>query len=186
MIKPADKVQFLTETSAALPGIPAHTAITGDAFEEELEPLGGSTILARFADGSPAIVKNSEGKGSAVLIGSFSALAYYREHDPNIKRFFLSLAQAAGVSPEVAVSGTDVSGIEVRRLVRAEQQVILVFNHARNGADLTLAVRVPWTIREARELENDQPVSYQNNAGQTTFHKRLAAGGIWVFRIRGA
>lgn len=186
VIKPADKVQFLTETSAALPGIPTHTAISGEAFEEELEPLNGGTILARFGDGSPAVVKHSEGKGTAILVGSFPALAYYREHDANVKRFFLSLAQAAGVSPEVEVSAPGASEVEVRRLVGADQQLILVFNHAGTSADIALAIRSPWTIHEARELESNQPVSYQSNIGQTILHKRLAAGEIWAFSIRGS
>jgi beta-galactosidase len=185
-IKPADKVRLLTEASAALPGIPAHTAISGDAFEEELEPLAGSTILARFEDGNPAIVKNGEGKGSAVLIGSFPALAYYREHDTNIKHFFLSLAQAAGVTPEVDVSGNEASKVEVRRLVGSEQELIFIFNHSSNNANIALTLRIPWPVREARELENDEPVSYQKTAGQTTFQKHLAAGEIWVFRVSGS
>lgn len=186
VIKPADKVEMQTEASASLPGIPADTAISGDAFEEELEPLSGGNILAHFVDGSPAVVKHQEGKGSAILLGSFPALAYYRGHDANIKRFFLSLAQAAGVSPELEVSGTGASQIEVRRLVGADQQLILVFNHASASADLVLAVRLPWAIREARDLENDQSVSYQNNAGKTTLHKHLEAGEIWVFSVRGS
>jgi beta-galactosidase len=186
VIKPADRIQMQTEASPALPGTSAHTAITGYAFEEELKPLTGASILARFADGSSAMVKNKDGKGSAVLIGSFLALAYYRQHDANIKRVLLSLAQAAGVSPEVEVSGTDVSGIEVRRLVGNEQQLILVFNHGSANAEVSLAIRLPWTTHEARELESDQSVSFQNDRDQTTFRKRLAAGEIWVFGIRGS
>lgn len=186
VIKPADKVEIQTEASASLPDLPTPTTITGEAFEEELEPLSGASILARFADGSAAVVKNNEDKGSAVLIGSFPALAYYRQHDANIKRFFLSLAQAAGVSPEVKVSGTGVSGIEVRRLVGNGEQLLLVFNHGSSSADMSLAIRLPWTIQEARELEDDLPVNFQNNAGQSTFRKRLAAGKIWVFSLRGS
>lgn len=186
VIKPAEKVEFLTEASAALPGIPAHTAVSGAAFEEELEPLRGSAVLARFADGSPAIVKKSSGKGSAVLIGSFPALAYYRGHDANIKRFFLSLAQAAGVSAEVEVSGAGTSQVEVRRLVSEGEQLVLVFNHASSAADLKVDIRVPWTIQKARELENDRPVDFQNFGGRTIFHRHLAAGEIWVFSIRGS
>jgi beta-galactosidase GanA len=186
VIKPADKVQMQTEASAALPGLPTHTSITGDAFEEELEPIGGSAIMARFADGSPAVVKNIEGKGSAVLIGSFLALAYERQHDANTKRFLLSLAQAAGVSPEVEVSGSGAPEVEVRRLVGADEQVILVFNHSGSIADVTLDIRFPWTVREALGLENHQRVSFQNNAGQTVFHKRLDAGEIWTFSARGS
>ena len=186
VIKPAEKVQFVAEASAALPGIPTHTAISGDAFEEELEPLGGSTVLARFADGSPAVVKNRDGKGSAVLIGSFPALAYYHEHEANIKRFFLSLAQGAGVSAEVSVSGAGTFQVEVRRLVGDGEQLVLVFNHASSPADLKFDIRLPWAVREAREFDNDRPVDFQNRMSQTTFHRRLAAGEIWVFSIRGS
>jgi len=185
VIKPEDKVQLQTEASAALPGVPVHTAIPGYGFEEELEPLSGGAILARFADGSPAVVKKSEGNGSAVLIGSFEALAYNRQHDANIKRFFLSLAQAAGVAREVEVSGSDASQVEVRRLIAAQQQMILVFNHASSNADVTLSVRLPWTIRAVQELENNRPVSFHSNSGRTSFHKRLGAGEIWVFSVRG-
>ena len=186
MIKPADKVQIQTETSAALPGWPVHTVVHGDAFEEALEPLAGGAIVARFADGSPAIVTNREGKGRTFLIGSFLALGYYRRHDPNTQRFFLSLTQAAGVSPDVGVSGTEASEVEVRRLVEAEQQLILVFNHAHGSADVSVAIQFPWTVGEAHELESDQPISFQNSAGRATFHKRLAAGAIWVFSVRGS
>ena len=40
-----------TEASAVRPGTLVHTAIPGYAFKEELEPLGGSTILAHSRDG---------------------------------------------------------------------------------------------------------------------------------------
>lgn len=186
VIKPVDKVQFVTEASGALPGMPAHTAVSGYAFEEELEPLAGSTTLARFADRSPAVVKNSDGKGSAILIGSFPALAYYRDHDASTKRLFLALAQAAGVSPEVKASGADTSQVEVRRLVGNGEQLVFVFNHGSSPAELTFEIRLPWTVREARELENDRPVDFQNRMGRTIFHKHLAAREIWVFSIRGS
>jgi beta-galactosidase len=185
IIRPSDKAQIQTEASPALPGLPVRTTITGEAFEEQLALLPGGTILARFADGSPAIVKRSEGRGEAVLIGSFLALAYHHQHEPAVKRFFLSLAQAAGVSPEVEVSGAGTSEVEVRQLLGDRQQTVLVFNHANNLADTTLAIRLPWTVGEARELENDQTVRFESKAGRTIFQKRLAAGEIWVINVRG-
>lgn len=48
-----------------------HTAIAGYPFKEELEPLGGSTILADSGDGHPAVVKHTAGMGNVVLMGSF-------------------------------------------------------------------------------------------------------------------
>jgi beta-galactosidase len=186
IILPADKVRLQTGASPALPGLPPNTTITGEAFEEQLEPLPGGAVLARFADGSPAIVERSAGDGKAVLIGSFLALAYHHQHDRAVQQLFLSLAQSAGVSPQVEVSGAGVSEVEVRQLVGERQQTILVFNHAATSAETTLTVRLPWTIREARELENNSPVDFRTQEGRSTFHKVLAGGETWVFSVRGS
>lgn len=185
IIRPADKVRIETQASPALPGLPARTSIPGEAFEEQLEALPGGAVLAHFADGSPAMVKRNEGKGEAVLIGSFLALAYHHQPDPAIRHLFLSLAQAAGVSPDVEVSGTGTSEVEVRQLVGDQQQTIFVFNHSDSPADATLAIRLPWPAREVRELENDQPVLFETKAGRTIFQKHLSAGEIWVIGVRG-
>ncbi|SPF47223.1 putative Glycoside hydrolase family 42 domain protein [Candidatus Sulfotelmatobacter kueseliae] len=185
IIRPADKVRIETQATPALPGLPARTGITGEAFEEQLEALPGGTVLAHFADGSPAMVKRSEGKGEAVLIGSFLALAYHDQQDPAIRHLFLSLAQAAGVSPDVAVSGAGTSEVEVRQLVGDKQQTIFVLNHSDSPADATLAIRLPWSAGEVREIENDQPVRFETRAGRTIFQKHLSAGEIWVIGVRG-
>src|SRR5437016_5621832 len=186
IIRPAEKPELRTEASPALPGLPAHTNIPGEAFEEQLEPLSGGEVLARFADGSAAIVERAEGRGKAILIGSFLGFAYNEHHDPAIKQLFLSLAQAAGVTPEMEVSGAGTSELEVRRLVGDHQQTMLVFNHSNAAADALIAVRLPWAVQQARELETDEPVSFRAEAGRTTFHKRLTTGEIWVFSVRGS
>jgi beta-galactosidase len=185
IIKPADKVEIQTEASAALPGLPAHTNISGEAFEEQLDPLPGGAVLAHFADGSPAMVKKGEGKGEAVLIGSFLALAYHRQQDLGVKRLYLSLAQAAGVLPEVEVSGAGTSEVEVRQLDGDKQQTIFVFNHSEDPADAMLTLHLPYAVEEARELQNDQPVHFESSAGRTLFQKHLAAGEIWVIGVHG-
>jgi beta-galactosidase len=186
MISPREKAQIETEASSALPGLPAHTMLSGDAFEEQLEPLPEASVLARFVDGSPAVVEKRTGKGKAILIGSFLALAYENEQDPMVKDFFLSLAKAAGVSSDVQVSGAGTGEVEVRRLDREREQTVLVFNHAHSPADMTLRVHFPWAVRQGRELESDQSVSFQDEAGWTLFHKRLDAGEVWVFDVRGS
>lgn len=186
IISPAGRVQLQTEASPMLPGLLAHTMIAGEAFEEQLSPLPGANVLARFSDGSAAIVEHHEGRGKAVLLGSFLALAYQEQHDAPVRDLFLSLAKAAGVSPETEVSGAGTSQVEVQRLSGERQQTLLVFNHADSPADMTLRARFPWRIQQARELENDQLVHFEDSAGRTLFHKRLAAGEIWVFNVRGS
>jgi len=75
--------------------------------------------------------------------------------------------------------------VEVRRWLGDGQETLFVFNHSYGAAVATVAVRLPWSVRKARELENDQPVRFDSNAGRTIFHKRLAAGEIWVLSMAG-
>lgn len=44
--------------------------------KERLEPLSDSQVLARFADGSPAMLRHPFGKGQAFLVGTFAGLEY--------------------------------------------------------------------------------------------------------------
>jgi beta-galactosidase len=186
MIKPSDKVRMQPVASSEFPRLAPHTEIKGQAFEEDLEPLHGARVLARFPSGDAAIVENSNDKGKAVLLGSFLALAYYRDHDPAIRELFLSLARAAGVAQDVEVSGTGTSELEVRQLTGNGYQMIFAFNHGSQPAAANLRIRLPWTAREARELQTDQPVNFENNPGTATFHKNLKAGEVWVFEVRGS
>ena len=186
IIAPAENVQIQTEASPALRGLPVHTTIRGDAFEEQLEPLAGGVVLGRFADGAPAIVEKRDGQGNTILIGSFLALAYQDRHEPAVKAFFLSLAGAAGVPSDAEVSGAGTSEVEVRRLGGDREQTIFVFNHARAPADMTLQIRFPWTAQQATDLEDNRPVHLENRAGRALFRKRLAGGEIWVFSVQGS
>jgi beta-galactosidase len=184
MIKPADKVRMQAEASSELPGIASHTEMGGEAFEEDLAPLPGATVLAHFPGGNAAIIENSNGKGKAVLLGSFLALAYDRDHDPAIRDLFLSLARAAGVSQDVEVSGSVTSELEVRRLAGKGYQLVFVFNHAGNPTAASLRIRLPWTAHEARDLLTNQPISFENKLGTAVFHKNLKAEEVWVFEVR--
>ncbi len=98
VIRPVEKPEVILEPDAGLPGCAPGTRAAATAFEEELEPLPGARVLARFADGAPAIVENSYGKGKAILVGSFLAVAYQRQHDEATKQMLLGFARAAGVA----------------------------------------------------------------------------------------
>lgn len=182
-IRPVEKAKILVEPGSGLPGLKPREAIVGEAFEEDLEPLASARVLARFANGEPAIVEKAFGKGKAILLGTFMALAYQRQQDASTKRLLLALARAAGVLPEVEVSGPGTSEVEVRRLVGDGVQTLFVFNHAGTPAQATLAIRLPWSAGDARDSENERAVPFQEREGKTIFRKTLAGGEIWVFRL---
>jgi beta-galactosidase len=182
VIRPVDTAKLEVASSPALPGFSAE-AVSGEAFEEELQPLGNAQVLAHYADGAPAIVANQHGKGRAILIGSFLAVAYQRHQDAAIQRLFLSLARAAGVSTDVNVTAPNASLIEVRRLVSPSTQFVFAFNNGEKPADTTIAL-AGIAAHDATDLTTGQPVQFNSGNAAVTFKKTLAPDEIWVIRVR--
>lgn len=183
IIRPVDKPEMVIDSSSNLPGLSPLESVPGEAFEESLEPFNGSRVLAHFKDGAPAIVENSAGKGKAILIGSFVALAYEKQHSDASKQLLLSLAKVAGVSPEVDISGPGTSEIEVRRIVNDREQVVFAFNESKNPANPTLALRLPWALQHARDWTDDKEVPFQIQGAKVLLRKNLGPGEIWVVSL---
>lgn len=182
VIRPVEKPEIILEANSELPGWTAGAHVTAEAFEEELEPLPGSLVLAHFADGVPAIVENSYGKGKAILVGSFLALAFERQHHDAVKRALLAFARGAGVTQEVTITGSGTEQGEVRRLVSDRTEFLFAFNHSPQPADTTIAVQMPWPVRSARGVNDDEKVAFTQSGNRLILTKRLPAGGIWVVR----
>jgi beta-galactosidase len=182
VIRPVEKPEIVLEPNSKLPGWTPGAHVTAEAFEEELEPLPGSRVLARFADGAPAIIENSYGRGKAILVGSFLALAFERQNQETAKKALLAFARGAGISPEVTVTGAGTTQVEVRRLVSEQSEFLFAFNHSPQPADTTIAVQMPWAVRTARGVNDDEKVAFSQSANKLVLTKRLSAGGIWVVR----
>ncbi len=183
LIRPVEKAQLFIEAATGLTGLAPGKAVTAEAFEEELEALPGARVLARFANREPAIVEKSYGKGKAILVGSFLAVAYHRHQEAPTKQLLLALARAAGVSPEVEISGTGTSEVEVRRLVGDRAEFLFVFNHSKDRAETAISLHPSWPVKEARALTTDQVVPFEEKEGKVTFLKSLASGEIWAVRL---
>jgi beta-galactosidase len=189
IIRPVEAARLLMEprnVGASLPGMKAGEAVRGDSFEEELEPLAGAQVLARFANGQPAMVEKAYGKGKAILAGTFLALSYERERDPATGQLLRSLAQAAGVNADIMVSGDGTSKVEVRRLLSPQEQLIFVFNHSEKPAPASISIRVPWSVREARDIVTDRPVKFNDAHGGVVLDKNLSGGEVWVVKLNAA
>jgi len=185
-ILPVDQARISLQVSAKLPGIAPGLQAAGAAFEEDLEPSSAAQVLGRFSSGEPAIVENSFGKGSAILIGSFTGLAYERSPSDSTRQFLLSLAHAAGVSPDVEVSGDASNRVEVRRLLSDSSQILLIFNHAASAVETGISVRLPWSASEATNLDTGQTIPLRRTQNGIHFRQTLAGGQILVLRFGGA
>ncbi|MFB3922228.1 MAG: beta-galactosidase [Terriglobia bacterium] len=183
LIRPVEKARILAAAGTNLPGWAAGEAALAEAFEEDLDPGAKARVLAKFSNGEPAIVENHYGKGRAILVGSFPAMSYQREHDPSTKRLLLALARSAGIAPEVRVSGAGTSEMEVRRLTSDRVQILFAFNHAKAPAEASISIRLPWPHAKGSDLETGRAISIRDSRGEAAVQKRLAPGEIWVVKL---
>lgn len=196
LMRPVERPQLLPDAAwlpasgASINNMPVTNTVTGEGFEEDLEPLPGARVLARFATGAAAITSHSFGKGRAVLVGSFAALAYQRLAEAGapearqIARMFLTLAQEAGVPRLVDASGPGSSAVELRRLLGENYQFVFIFNHAAAEADATISFPLEGMIpAAATDLSTGAPVPLEFAHGKAIVRRKLAPKEPWVLRI---
>jgi beta-galactosidase len=183
LIRPVEHGKMFIAPNASLPGLKPGDTVRAEAFEEDLDPESGARVLAKFANGEPAIVEKRYGKGKAILIGSFPALSYQRQHEAPTARLLLALARAAGVTAEVEVSGPGTNEIEVRRLTSNRVQILFAFNHAKTPAQAAIRMKSPWASLTGRDLGRDEEVPVQVSGGKVLLEKNLAPGEIWVVEL---
>ena len=184
LIRPADQPELEMAPLPGLPGMAPREKVAAAGFEEDLTPAESAQVLARFADGQPAMVENSFGKGKAVLVGSFVALAYERQDEPSSKQLLIALAKQAGVAPTVTITGADPSKTEVRRLLSPEQQMLFVFYHGTTCATATFSLHLPWKGTAARNLLTGTSEQVSENNGAAVLKVSLQPNQIVVFELR--
>ncbi len=183
LIRPADKAIMTLADDVTLPGTSNGEKITAEGFEEVLEPAAGARVLARFNDGAPAIVEHRMGKGRAILVGSFAALSYQRTHDPSIKHLLVGLAHAAGVTPEVQVTGSGTAELQISRLVGENSEFLFAFNHADAPAQANVKIALRWSSVKATDLTTGLPMPLTMTGQQAALQKRFAPGEILVLKL---
>lgn len=109
--------------------------VTGNVFEEHLEPYAGTEVLATFAGGQPAMTKAHYQKGSAVLIGTFLAPG-----QASTGRFLAALAEDAGVRLPVPVSNP---AVEARILEGNGYRLLFLLNSSEKSQAVKVTLPGP-------------------------------------------
>ena len=184
VIAPTDKPEITVAESSGLPGWKSSATILGAAFEEQLEPYSGAHVVGRFADGAPAIIENQFGKGRTILVGSFLALGYEQHPEATTRRFLISVAESAGVSRGVDVTGSGAANIEVRRMVSGGEQIVFVFNESNDSSDAAVSLEVPWTPAIAVDWVDGHEVQFAMEGKKVLLKKTFAPHEVWVVDLK--
>ncbi|RPI24639.1 MAG: hypothetical protein EHM61_16535 [Acidobacteria bacterium] len=165
------EIRFKAVDERLLPGISAGLTINGKGITEELLPYEGARVLATFPNGQAAITVAESGRGRAVAMGSFVAMANGQEQHQPTEQFLLALARGAGVKPLVEVKGVPPGAfLEVRTLDAGDQKALFLFNHSAES----VTAQLPYAGGVNLETEKEESLS----------SVALKPGEIRVYRLK--
>ena len=165
-------------TTDAIPGVKDGDSLPARWYEESLEPLSPSAkVAARFADGSPAAILSTFGKGKTLMLGSYLSAAYQSGPTPEVERLYSGLLAWAGIEPTVRCD----TAVEIRTLRSGAGTLVFVFNHSK--APATAAYSLKLDARGATDLVTNQAVALTHDGPWTGIRATLPAFGVQVLRL---
>jgi beta-galactosidase len=176
-----EKGKAALRAEEGLPGLRPGDVLPGRWYEESLEPAPGARVVARFANGAPAAVVSTFGKGKALMLGSYVSAGYVSQPGETGRRFFEGVLDWAGVRRPVAVSGDP---LEVRLLESGREHLAFVFNHAAKPATATVAIRTPLAGRTVVDLASGQAAPVAAAPDGFEWRATIPPLDVRVLRIR--
>ena len=166
------------ELVADFGALKAGTKLRGSLFQESLAPAEGARVIARFADGTPAIVANDFGRGRMLTIGTFFGSAYENDRDETLAKFLRSAVEWAGVKPPV-----EPTGLEIRRMTNGADTIVVAFNHATARSSEPIRLSLRDGSYRVRDLESGKVSDIATEGGKLTIARDIEANDVWVGQI---
>ena len=164
-------------TEAATFGMKTNDVLAARWYEETLEPASADAhVVAQFADGRAAAVASRFGKGKTLMLGSYVSAAYQSAPSLEAERFFVGLAEWAGVRPQVQALGGD---FEARILRSGDRTLLFVFNHGKQAADASVEVPGVRAV-SGQDLIADRAVTVAQGSTGVRVRNRIASSDVWV------
>jgi beta-galactosidase len=169
----------------SIPELRAGDRLEGGLYEESLEPLSSSAkVIAKFPNGSAAMVVSSFGKGKSLAIGTFLGMSFEARRDSKLKEFFNGLLPWAGISPRVRVSvGSGQPPIEIREMTSGKETLLFVFNHDASSVEASVRLKQLGAECRASDLQTGERVGFVQEGDELVFKKPMAPNQVWVIRV---
>jgi beta-galactosidase len=178
-IRVLDDVALFPEASQPVfEGI--NTPLKGYWHQQDLTVLGPNVeILAHFADGEVAAVRNRFGEGTSYYFGTHLDAAVRQFGGRDYRRLFGNLLNAHEIRPPILLESPDkdyvAQFVDVHRSRRGNERLVIVLNHGKTPQDLRVVCREETALRQARNLFTGQSLTLQRDSENVVFDLRLEA-----------
>ena len=164
---------------------PFRGSFTPAVGREILDPADGAQVLARYADGGAAVVRNRYGKGVAWTVGFYPGMEYAFEpmhnkpYDADKRLYVEAPVRDAGVRPVVDASVPEVDGVLLKNKQTGKLAVILINWKFTIDEPVRVAIRGAAGAKRVTSLALEQSLPVQREAGKIVVElPRLDEGDI--------
>jgi len=169
----------------SIPGLRTGDRLEGGLYEEALEPLNASAkVIAKFPNGSAAMVVSSFGKGKTLAIGTFLGMSYEARRDSKLKEFFNGMLPWAGISSRVRVTvASGQPSVETREMSSGKETLLFIFNHDTNSVEPSVHLKQLGGEYHASDLQTGERVGFVREGEEMVFKKQMAPNQVWIIRV---
>jgi len=142
--------------------------------------IEGAETIARYSSGEPAVTIAEYGKGKAILIGSYTGLAYHRKYEKNNGDFISGLVElTAGIShPKVK------NNLRVRTDIltgKNNEAMIIVQNLEKKSVEAEISLPLQ-KIKKMKEQFTNETLSLTANKNGSSIRIKLEPREVKVYR----
>jgi beta-galactosidase GanA len=151
-----------------------------------LKPLPGTEILARFADGWPAVTLARHGRGYGVYIATQADAAHLKHSPSLLKAVLRKVHRRLALTPRLQVLAPQqaVRLIDPHLLEDGPQSLLIVGNYHHEPQDVTVSIRDERKgIRAAQVYPLAADVSWTQTGSKLSLSFDMASKEVKIFKI---
>jgi len=164
-------------------GINTGDSFQGVYFRDEWNLLEGAVTIARYEDGSPAMVMNRYGEGYAILSGVPLGASYLKDSNNPINKIIAGTAMFAGATPDVIASPDKKDQLSVYLHRTGNVSYVYLFNSSEDRYEGRLTLIGKEKPADVREIISEQVCPFAYIDSTILLDVSLPAMGVSVFRI---
>lgn len=167
------------KTIKNLPYLQKGKNISGSIIKETYF-IEGAKVIAKYNSGEPAVTIAEYGKGKAILIGSYTGLAYHRKNEKNNGDFISGLVEMAADIKHPKVK----NNLRVRAdvLFGKDNEAMLIVQNLEKGkveAEISLPLQ---NIKKMKEQFTNETLSLTGNKNGASIRIKLKPREVKVYR----
>lgn len=157
----------------------------GKYFREQLIIKNSAKVIAKYADtDEPAIIRNSFGKGTAILSGVPLGAGYYENDSNNVNRFLVSLAEEAGVRPDALFNSEGNLFLNIKVHRSKDEQLIYIINSDGINKSGSVSFSPEIKVKSMKDIISGKEIVFEERGGKINFPVNMNANSVMVVLAR--